>query len=75
MQALRRAAIALSDGCWGCCDEANGGCGRDYILRMTVTVVLESNEGEGTGLVHGGAHFMGSIVKVQLPLGVSNSVV
>jgi hypothetical protein len=55
--------------------DANGGCGRDDVPRMSVAVALESHEGEGTGWVHGGAHFLSAIVKVQPPLGVSNAVI
>ncbi len=42
---------------------------------MSVPVALESHEGEGTGWIHGGAHFLRGIVKVHPPLGVSNAVI
>ncbi len=48
--------------CWDCCSAADCGCARDYILRMVVQVFLESHESEGTGRVHGGAHFLSGIV-------------
>ena len=54
---------------------ANSGCGRDDVFWMNIPVALQSHEGKGTGWVHGGAHFLGGIVQVHPPLGVSNAVI
>ncbi len=66
---------SLPDRGWDGCDYQSGGCDRDDILWVNVPVWLEGDEGESAGDVHCGAHFLGSIVEIQLPLWVANSVV